>query len=887
MSFELAQSLNERNREDSQDYVKLLLEDARFYKQWHGSLDGWKPKDVYQRTTVFGAWQSPRNDVRGNLWTIVSQIADAEIVSKINEYLWRKEEIQKTVQSQTQEVKKESPQKSDIQETLTPNEELPEIAPKEESSYEPLPEYKPDSIVPVKSENGKKSQLEKVKKESQQEVVKKSDPKHLINFSKKPDSRELSEDILGVQDAYNTFLKVAKDGDKWFSWLRNNEQDIITLRKNLTDAFNKFNEEIVKFVSKGWDIAKIQYMRYNIALYYGDNLEWVDADNQMDIVASQNILLDILWNKISKLPDTVDQIDATLTNLAKTNPQIADIISKKVAEQSARGESINLGLILSNPLVKWAWERAYDAVYGTYLAKLDNELDILKWQKYDTLSDIQKKSLNQLRDIRGKGGIFDFTTQNREQMWQMLKYGSAVVAWVAVTALTGGTASAPMLALGATLGAGVTTTGMILAQGYHGSTKEVAWEFGINLLSFGWGAVIFKAASGAKALALAEKTSRFVVYAGEWVANVWVGVWTDKLRAHLHGEDLDIWSSIQQNLIWAALPFAFRMKWWQVPKDILADAQTVDNLTQAAHVQATLWKPTKGIFEKMKSPLERLKFWGEKQKPASSESHILTTAKGKYDYQIIKNGDETLYFKWAKWSGNFNKKISYSELPQSIKNKISGNNGVKDIQKKPSDIQSKNTQDIKTLVHETEHPQIATKAVEDISHSTKKMKDAFSTEWLEKMSHKLGKPMSWLADQSVGPVFRMITGNNPSGILWLLNPMGGWKGKASTYGHNLVEHWKSPVKNSINLLIAWERKDGKGVLWAVAKNVLVAGTITAADYFAVPNQDANKAENVAQNYYEMILLGWLGIVIMERDTIVETSKDIKNWLSDRIQAKPF
>jgi hypothetical protein len=55
MSFEFAQSLNERNREDSQDYIKFLLEDARFYKQGHGNLDGWKPKDVYQRTTVFGA----------------------------------------------------------------------------------------------------------------------------------------------------------------------------------------------------------------------------------------------------------------------------------------------------------------------------------------------------------------------------------------------------------------------------------------------------------------------------------------------------------------------------------------------------------------------------------------------------------------------------------------------------------------------------------------------------------------------------------------------------------------------------------------------------------------------------------------------------------------
>jgi hypothetical protein len=191
----------------------------------------------------------------------------------------------------------------------------------------------------------------------------------------------------------------------------------------------------------------------------------------------------------------------------------------------------------------------------------------------------------------------------------------------------------------------------------------------------------------------------------------------------------------------------------------------VDNLTQAAHLQATLGKSTKGIFEKMKSPLERLKFWGEKQKPASSESHIFTTPKGKYDYQIIKNGDDVIYFRGEKGSGNFSKPITYTELPQSIKNKIAGNMSAKNTQEKTVDIQTKNTQEIHTLVHESTNPQAASKAVESITHSSRKMKDTFSTDWLEKMSHKLGKPISWLADQSVGPVFRMITGNNPSGIL--------------------------------------------------------------------------------------------------------------------------
>jgi hypothetical protein len=46
--------------------------------------------------------------------------------------------------------------------------------------------------------------------------------------------------------------------------------------------------------------------------------------------------------------------------------------------------------------------------------------------------------VNHLRDIRGKGGMFDFTVQNREQMWQVLKYGSAIGAGILAAIPTAG-----------------------------------------------------------------------------------------------------------------------------------------------------------------------------------------------------------------------------------------------------------------------------------------------------------------------------------------------------------------------------------------------------------------------------------------------------------------
>jgi Putative peptidoglycan binding domain len=424
-----------------------------------------------------------------------------------------------------------------------------------------------------------------------------------------------------VEKAYMDFIEYAKKTDKWFAGLRNSESDIQEKRKVLAGKYQAFEQATAAYLKSGGSSTAVDHMRLNIAYYYTDDLAWVSANNQMDIVRSMNLCLDILGGKISRPPSTLEQLSQVTERISKRNPQLADLISKRLIEQ---GDNPNLSIILSNPLIKWWWEKASDEVYGDYLKWLDNQLDMLKWQKFNTLSDSQKKALDHLRDIRGKDGIIDLTVQNREQMWQMLKYGTAVGAGILATIPTGW-ASLGALALWAWLGATVATTWWILAKGYHGSLGEVAWEAGINLISFGGGAILFKIMSWARVAGFASKNlwTATLTYGVEWIWNITIWVGTDMLRAKLKKEDLDIYSSIQQNLIWAALPLALRMRWVNVPPARLQDAEQVDNIMQAATVQSWLGKSSKALFEKIKAPLERLKKWWEKKSATSNIDDVI------------------------------------------------------------------------------------------------------------------------------------------------------------------------------------------------------------------------------------------------------------------------
>ncbi len=57
-----------------------------------------------------------------------------------------------------------------------------------------------------------------------------------------------------------------------------------------------------------------------------------------------------------------------------------------------------------------------------------------------------------------------------------------------------------------------------------------------------------------------------------------------------------------------------------------------------------------------------------------------------------------------------------------------------------------------------------------MGQSNKKLGAVFSGEWIKKIAQASGKTVGWVADQSVGPVVRMLTGNNPSNLLSLAVP---------------------------------------------------------------------------------------------------------------------
>jgi hypothetical protein len=84
------------------------------------------------------------------------------------------------------------------------------------------------------------------------------------------------------------------------------------------------------------------------------------------------------------------------------------------------------------------------------------------------------------------------------------------------------------------------------------------------------------------------------------------------LRANLKNEDLDFWNSVQQNLVWAALPFALRMRQKNVPNEILQEAQAVNADLQGANTLSRLGKSPKAFLERIQERLNKLKPWGER-----------------------------------------------------------------------------------------------------------------------------------------------------------------------------------------------------------------------------------------------------------------------------------
>lgn len=419
----------------------------------------------------------------------------------------------------------------------------------------------------------------------------------------KPSAPEAKENVpyANVLSAYESFMKLAKETDVFMAGARKSDAEIAKDRERLNASLAHLLQTMRAYEASGNRKDAIDWMKLNLSYYYSDDLSGVSAGLKKDLVLSQNLAIDLMDGKIDRLPSSEDEIMQTLESLKGT--KIGELIGKRIEERMAAGEPVDLFQILSNPMVKGGWERAYEKVLEKNLAKLDRSID--EWtRKRSMLSETERKALDHLVDLRGKGGAFDFKATNRDQMWQMLKYGAAIGAGIAGSALVAsGVGAMPgALLLSAAAGGAITTGGTMLARGSRYSLGEGAGEFAINTATFGLGGLLFRVANGARAVEFAAKAGtagKVALYSVEGVGNVGIGVSADFLRANLQGEDLDLWNSVQQNLIWAALPFALRARGVKVPPEIAKDVQALNAEAQNIGYLQRLGRPVTGPLKKL------------------------------------------------------------------------------------------------------------------------------------------------------------------------------------------------------------------------------------------------------------------------------------------------
>lgn len=82
-------------------------------------------------------------------------------------------------------------------------------------------------------------------------------------------------------------------------------------------------------------------------------------------------------------------------------------------------------------------------------------------------------------------------------------------------------------------------------------------------------------------------------------------------------------------------------------------------------------------------------------------------------------------------------------------------------------------------------------------------------------------------------------------------------------------------------------EDVGNVLKNVSIGVAGAAGITAMDYFMDGDEEALEPEKIAQKYYEVILLGWLGITLANLGGVKETASSTLGFVSDRLKGKPL
>lgn len=263
--------------------------------------------------------------------------------------------------------------------------------------------------------------------------------------------------------------------------------------------------------------------------------------------------------------------------IEKLDPETKRAVAEAITELYSGGiggnlshgpfDGENASIIISNPKVKGAWNKAHDQLFGELEGKMKRVLGALERQ---SLTAQQEQAVAILNDTVGNGWV-DFKESNKRTVQDgafSLTVGIAGFALAAgVTAFSGGlgTPLGVAIAAGTSALVGVGTTW--LNDKYQGRERSlgsfagssaidgafVFCNLGLFHLAAKFGYAGATAAQSAKNLSLlsARGATTFGMEAGG--ATV-LGTAADKTRAAMEGESVSWGDSFGRNLMWALMP---------------------------------------------------------------------------------------------------------------------------------------------------------------------------------------------------------------------------------------------------------------------------------------------------------------------------------------------
>lgn len=391
--------------------------------------------------------------------------------------------------------------------------------------------------------------------------------------------------IREMRDAFATFESAANAYDKWFGALRQTRETVDAQAKEIRDKVGKVITlcERYKNAKDPTVRSQVAVTRLNLSYYLSWDYKGISNDHFKNLPESLNQAVSVLNMGKNRIAPVVVNDMEIAAEVAKSNPELAAKIQKAASQNPGKP----LFEILSNPLVKWWWESAHEAILGKKYAEFDTKLKTLSADA--TLSPVQRRALDHCLSLRGQRGWWDWKAEHTTAMWQILKvWGATAVGALATSWMWwwGG------LALGAT----VATTGSFLARGYADAGETVIDGF-INTLSFWWGALIVKAGLAARGTQLVQSMGKAgataTIIGIDGLGNIGVWISGDMIRANLHGEDLRTWDSLKTNVIpWAIMAMYLHRHGVKMSPQVIASSERVVQSTERAWVISSLgWSP--------------------------------------------------------------------------------------------------------------------------------------------------------------------------------------------------------------------------------------------------------------------------------------------------------